>query len=67
MLNEYSISNGKASEKIFTTKKAENTTDVTVAVKELISSIKRIILTTSAYHLYRENRLFENQGIIVIP
>lgn len=38
-----------------------------MAVKELISSSKRIILVTSAYHMYRAKRLFEKKGFIVIP
>ena len=36
-------------------------------MKELISPSKRIILVTSAYHMYRAKRLFENQGFDVIP
>ena len=45
----------------------ENTADEAVAVKELISKSKRIILVTSAYHMYRAKRLFEKQGFEVIP
>jgi uncharacterized SAM-binding protein YcdF (DUF218 family) len=44
----------------------ENTADEAVAVKELISTSKRIILVTSAYHMYRAKRLFEKEGIEVI-
>ena len=67
VLKGYAISNGIPSEKIFVTKDVENTADEAVAVKELISPIKRIILVTSAYHMYRAKRLFEKQGFIVIP
>ena len=67
MLKEYAISDGIPSEKIFVTKDVENTADEAVAVKELISPSKRIILVTSAYHMYRANRLFEKQGFEVIP
>ena len=45
----------------------ENTADEAVAVKELISPSKKIILVTSAYHMYRAKRLFEIEGFIVIP
>ena len=45
----------------------ENTADEAAAVKELISPSKRIILVTSAYHMYRVRRLFEKQGFSVIP
>ena len=67
VLKEYAISNGIPSEKIFITKDVENTADEAVAVKELISSSKKIILVSSAYHMYRAKRLFEKQGFIVIP
>jgi uncharacterized SAM-binding protein YcdF (DUF218 family) len=67
VLKEYAISNGIPSEKIFITKEVENTADEAVAVKELISPSKRIILVTSAFHLYRAKRLFEKQGFEVIP
>ena len=66
VLKEYAISNGIPSEKIFVTKDVENTADEAVAVKELIGPSKRIILVTSAYHMYRAKRLFEKQGFIVI-
>jgi uncharacterized SAM-binding protein YcdF (DUF218 family) len=45
----------------------ENTADEAVAVKELIGPNKKIILATSAYHMYRAKRLFEKQGFEVIP
>ena len=67
VLKDYAISNGIASEKIFVTKDVENTADEAVAVKELISPSNRIILVTSAYHMYRAQRLFEKQGFEVIP
>jgi uncharacterized SAM-binding protein YcdF (DUF218 family) len=67
VLKEYAIANGILSDKIFVTKDVENTADEAVAVKELISPSKRIILVTSAFHMYRANRLFEKQGLIVIP
>ena len=67
VLKEYAIPNGIPSEKIFVTKNVENTADEALAVKELIGTSKRIILVTSAYHMYRAKRLFEKQGIEVIP
>ena len=44
----------------------ENTADESVAVKELIRPSKRIILVTSAFHMYRAKRFFEKQGFEVI-
>ena len=67
VLKEYALSNGIPSEKIFITKDVENTADEAVAVKELINPSKRIILVTSAFHMYRAKRLFEKKGIVVIP
>jgi len=67
VLKEYAIINGIASEKISVTRDVENTAEEAVAVKELISQSKRIILVTSAYHMYRAKKLFEKQGFIVIP
>lgn len=37
-----------------------------MAVKELMGSNKKIILITSAYHMYRAKMIFEKQGIKVI-
>ena len=45
----------------------ENTADEAEAVKELISPSNRIILVTSAYQMYRAQRLLEKQGFEVIP
>jgi len=47
----YSISNGIPSEKILVTKEVGNTAEESVAVKETISTGKRIILITSAFHM----------------
>jgi uncharacterized SAM-binding protein YcdF (DUF218 family) len=67
VLKVYAISNGIPFERIIVTKDVENTADEAVAVEELISPSKRIILVTSAYHMYRAQRLFEKQGFEVIP
>jgi uncharacterized SAM-binding protein YcdF (DUF218 family) len=67
VLKDYAISNGIPSEKIFVTKDVENTAEEAAAVKELISPSKKIILLTSAYHMYRGKRLFEKKGFNVIP
>ena len=66
VLKEYAIENGIPLEKILVTKDVENTAEEAVAVSELISPSKRIILVTSAYHMYRAKRLFEKQGFQVI-
>ena len=67
VLKEYAMSNGVPSENILVTKDVENTADEAKAVKELIGSNKKIIIVTSAFHMYRAKRLFEGEGFIVIP
>ncbi len=66
VLKEYAMSNGVPSENILVTKEVENTADEATAVKELIGSNKKIILVTSAYHIYRAKSLFEKKGFNVI-
>lgn len=67
VLKEYAISNGISSKNILVTKDVENTADEVMSVKELIKPQKRIILVTSAYHMYRAKKLFEKQGFQVNP
>lgn len=67
ILKEYAISKNIPSKRIYVTKNVGNTAEEAVAVKELISPRKRIILVTSAYHMYRAKKLFEKQGFFVIP
>jgi uncharacterized SAM-binding protein YcdF (DUF218 family) len=66
VLKEYANSYGIPSEKIQVTKEVQNTADEAKAVNEIIGSGKKIILVTSAFHMYRAKRLFEKQGLIVI-
>ena len=67
VLREYAILNGIPSEKILVTIDVENTADEAMAVKKLINPSKKIILVTSAFHMYRAKRLFEKHGFDVIP
>ena len=66
VLKEYAIKSGIPQENILITKDVENTADEAKAVKELIGSEKKIILVTSAFHMYRAKKLFEKQGFNVI-
>jgi len=66
VLKEFAISNGTPSDKILVTKDVKNTADEAVAVKDLLKSSDKIILVTSAFHMYRAKRLFEKQGFKVI-
>jgi uncharacterized SAM-binding protein YcdF (DUF218 family) len=67
VLKEFAISNGIPSKNKLVTKDVENTADEAVAVKDLISPCRKIILVTSAYHMYRAKRMFEKEGFNVIP
>ncbi len=67
IIKEYAITNGIPTKKILVTKDVENTSEEATAVRELLSKNKKIILVTSAYHMYRAKMLFEKQGFIVIP
>jgi uncharacterized SAM-binding protein YcdF (DUF218 family) len=52
-LKQYAISNGIPYKKINITKDLGNTADEALAVKELINPSEKIILVTSAFHMYR--------------
>lgn len=67
ILKKHSIEYNIQYEKILLTSFVENTADEAVAVKELIKPSKKIILVTSAFHMFRAKKLFEAQGFNVIP
>ena len=67
VLKEFAIKTGIPQENILITKDVENTADEAKAVRELIGSEKKIILVTSAFHMYRAKKLFEKQGFNVVP
>jgi hypothetical protein len=58
VLKEYAIPNGIISDKIFVTKDVKNTADEAVAVNELISQSKRIILVISGLIICKEKRVY---------
>ena len=66
VLKEYAVKNGIPQENILITKDVENTADEAKAVKEMIGSEKKIILVTSAFHMYRASRLFEKQEFNIV-
>ncbi len=66
------ISMGIPRRNLFTTYPVNNTYQEARAVKKLLidelsSSQKRIILVTSAFHMKRAKKVFEREGISVIP
>ena len=67
VLKDYSILFGIASEKIFVTGPVENTEEEAFAVRKILPESKKIILVTSAYHMFRAKVLFEREGFNIIP
>ena len=66
------ISMGVPKDNLFTTYPVNNTSQEAKAIKELLnnqklSSQKKIILVTSAFHMQRAKKVFEREGIIVLP
>ena len=66
------ISMGLPKEDLFTTYPVVNTLQEAKAIKKLLTdklplTQKKIILVTSAFHMQRAKKVFENEGIIVQP
>ena len=66
------ISMGIPKESLFTTLPVFNTLEEAKAIrkllnKEILSNQKKIILVTSAFHMKRAKKVFEKEGIKVIP
>ena len=66
------ISMGIPKESLFTTLPVFNTVEEAKAIrkllnKEILSNQKKIILVTSAFHMKRAKKVFEKEGIEVIP
>ena len=67
ILKKFALENNIPNENILLTSFVENTEDEAKVVKELIKPKNKIILVTSAYHMYRAKKLFEKRGFSVIP
>jgi len=66
------ISMGIPKENLFTTYRVKNTMQEAKAINKLLNieipyRKKKIILVTSAFHMKRAKKVFENQGISVVP
>ena len=66
------ISMGIPKKDLFTTKPVNNTLQEAKSIKKLlnnqiVSSQQKIILVTSAYHMKRAKKVFEREGISVVP
>ena len=65
VLTDYAADYGIPYDHIFVSSLVANTADEAVAVKKIIQGNK-IILVTSAFHMPRTQRLFENEGLEVV-
>lgn len=67
VLSKFASEFGIPSSQITLTKNVQNTKDEALAVKEILINSKnpKIILVTSAFHMPRSKKLFENEGIEV--
>ena len=67
VLKQYAIKFGVKMDDILVTKEVLNTSEESIAVKNLIGNKKSIILVTSAFHMKRAKSIFEKKGFKVIP
>ena len=67
VLKQYAIKFGVKMNDILVTKEVLNTSEESMAVKNLIGIKKSIILVTSAFHMKRAKSIFEKKGFKVIP
>ena len=67
VLSKFAADFDISSSQIILTKNVQNTKDEALAVKEILINSKtpKIILVTSAFHMPRSKKLFENEGIEV--
>ena len=64
-LSNFAEMNGVEAAKITLTRVVQNTDDEAKAIAELITSNEKLILVTSAFHMPRARKVFENQNILV--
>ena len=67
VLKQYAIKFGVKMDDILVTKEVLNTSEESIAVKNLIGIKKSIILVTSAFHMKRAKSIFEKKGFNIIP
>lgn len=66
-LRQQAIALGVPAARVATTSLVSNTAEEAAAVAALLPAGSRILLVTSAFHMQRARRLFEAQGLGVIP
>ena len=66
-LKDLSIKNGIPESNILLTDNAQNTEQEVKSIKKLLDKNDKIILVTSAFHMPRAKKVFEANGINIIP
>ena len=66
-LAQFVKSQGVSKNQIILTEAVQNTNDEAIAVSKILPENSTIILVTSAFHMQRAERVFENQNLKVIP
>ncbi|MFM7675629.1 MAG: YdcF family protein [Synechococcus sp.] len=67
VLCQRALALGLPAARLATTARVRNTTEEAAAVAALLPPSSTIVLITSAFHLPRTQRLFERQGLRVVP
>ena len=68
VLRRMALSFGVSADAILVSGPAQNTEQESTAVRQLLGSdVQRIVLVTSAFHMSRAQRLFEQVGFVVTP
>jgi uncharacterized SAM-binding protein YcdF (DUF218 family) len=66
-LRRHALALGLSAADLITTGRVSNTADEALAVAGLLPRGSRVVLVTSAFHMPRARRLFERQGLQVVP
>ena len=67
VLRELAIGQGIPANAVFSTSKVRNTADEAIAVAAMLPADSTVLLVTSAFHMSRAQRLFQRQGLSVLP
>ena len=67
VLPESAIALGIAPESVVSTSKVRNTAEEAIAVAEMLPTGSSVLLVTSAFHMPRAQKLFQRQGLSVLP
>jgi uncharacterized SAM-binding protein YcdF (DUF218 family) len=67
VLRQRAIALGVPADAVLSTSKVRNTADEAKAIAAMLPARSTVLLVTSAFHMPRAQRLFERQGLTVLP